>query len=225
LDDADWAVGELTRVARKGLRGVIIHTDSPRGCPRYRDQPYERFWSAAQDLGLPITLHIVTGRVPDALHFHTQKEHEETPGMLLAMFGEVMTVLANEFIFGQILDRFPGLKIVCGEFEISWIPWFLFRIDEMQGSFVHRLPFLPKLQMRASDYMKTRVWHGMINDPYGLDSIRHIGADRVLWGSDFPHVRSFGHDTQDGLMEMFKDLSPEDRDRVVGSNTAGVYGL
>jgi predicted TIM-barrel fold metal-dependent hydrolase len=65
----------------------------------------------------------------------------------------------------------------------------------------------------------------MINDPYGLDTIRHIGADRVLWGSDFPHVRSFGHDTQDGLMEMCKDLSPGDRDGVVGGNAAGVYGL
>jgi hypothetical protein len=31
-------------------------------------------------------------------------------------------VLANDFIFGGILDRFPHLKVVCSEFELSWIP-------------------------------------------------------------------------------------------------------
>jgi hypothetical protein len=34
-------------------------------------------------------------------------------------------VLSNDFIFGSILDRFPHLKVVFSEFELSWIPHFM----------------------------------------------------------------------------------------------------
>lgn len=225
MDDVSWAVQELQRITKKGLKGAIIHVVPPEGCPPYRDRAYDPFWAAAQEMGVPITLHIITGRVPDPFHFHTEKEQEEAPATMLALYYEAMGVLANEFIFGQILDRFPTLKLVCSEFEISWIPPFMFRLDQMQGAFAARLPFLPKLKLSASAYMRTRIWHGMIDDPYGRESIRHIGADQVLWGSDFPHVRSIGLETQEYLAKTFDGIPLADQEKLVSGNVAKLYGL
>ena len=40
-----------------------------------------------------------------------------------------------DFIFGGILDRFPKLKVVCSEFELSWIPYFMAQIDSLQDPY------------------------------------------------------------------------------------------
>jgi predicted TIM-barrel fold metal-dependent hydrolase len=224
MDDPDWAEAELRRVAGKGLRGAIIHLMPPEGCAPYRDELYDRFWATAQDLDIPITLHIITGRIPDPLHVHTKEEQGDVPRMQLSLMYEVMNELANEFIFGGILDRFPKLKLICSEFEISWIPNFMWRIDQMQDDFGHRLS-LPKLKMKASDYMKQRIWHGIIDDPFAVDAIRSIGIDRVLWGSDFPHVRSIGLDAQDRLKGIFEGLSEVEQQKLVAGSVAALYGI
>ena len=224
MDDVDWAVAELDRVAGRGLKGAIINLIPPEGCLPYRDKAYDPFWAKAQDIGLPVTLHIITGRIPDPLHFHTREEQEECAAMQIALMYEIMGVLANEFIFGRILDRFPRLKLVCSEFEISWIPSFMWRLDQMQEDFGYRLD-LPTLDMKASDYMRHRIWHGVIDDPFAAESARKIGTDRVMWGSDFPHVRSMGLDAQSRLAAMLEALGTEDAKKVVGGTAAGVFPI
>jgi predicted TIM-barrel fold metal-dependent hydrolase len=123
-----------------------------------------------------------------------------------------------------VLDRFPRLKIVTGEYEISWLPSFMFRLDQMQTGFAALMP-LPKLKMVASDYVKTRIWHGLVDDPHRYEAIPHVGVDQILWGSDFPHVRSIGPETQETLRKMFGQLPADQQDKVVGLNTISLYGL
>ena len=223
MSDVDWAVDELERIARQGHRSAMINLIPPEGCPPYRDGIYDPFWARAEELDIAITLHIITGRVPDPLHLHSREEQAESPAMQVALMYEIMGVLANEFIFGRILDRFPRLKLVCSEFEISWIPPFMWRLDQMQHDFGYRLD-LPTLEMQASDYMRQRIWHGVIDDPFSADSVAKIGADRVMWGSDFPHVRSIGLDAESRLGDMFDALSAADADKVVHGNATEVFG-
>ncbi len=35
----------------------------------------------------------------------------------------------NDFISGGILQRFPKLKFICSEKEVSWVPGFMYRMD------------------------------------------------------------------------------------------------
>ena len=61
---------------------------------------------------------------------------------------------------------------------------------------------LPRLKMRASDYMRTRVWHGFVLDTAASYTTPYVGASQVLWGSDFPHFRSIGLEAQATLHEL-----------------------
>jgi len=79
--------------------------------------------------------------------------------------------------------------------------------------------------MRASDYMRTRVYHGFINDTAADYSIPHIGVDQVLWGSDFPHFRSIGLEAQSALHDLLGALPRQDQEKVVGRNAAQVFNL
>ena len=227
MHDIDWAVGELTRTLNRGLKGPMINCQAPDDCPPYRDPVYDRFWAAAEEAGVPITLHILTGRVLDALILartgQTPEETAANPGLWIDLFVEIQTVLANDFIYGGILDRFPNLKILCSEFEVSWIPGFMARLDQIDD-IAFRLN-LPKLEMNASEYMRTRVYHGFIDDTAAEIAIPVVGADRILWGSDFPHIRSIGLDAQSTLYQQLQGFSREDQAKLVGENAAAVFGL
>jgi predicted TIM-barrel fold metal-dependent hydrolase len=139
----------------------------------------------------------------------------------LELSNEIQLVLANDFIFGGILDRFPTLKIVCSEFELSWVPGFMARLDQIEV-IAPRL-HLPRLDMRASDYMRTRVWHGFIDDTAAVYSIPYVGASQVLWGSDFPHTRSIGLEAQSTLGKQLATLPRADQEKIVGGNAAQVF--
>jgi predicted TIM-barrel fold metal-dependent hydrolase len=79
--------------------------------------------------------------------------------------------------------------------------------------------------MKAKDYMKTRVFHGFIDDTAAELAIPHVGTDRVLWGSDFPHIRSIGLDAQSTLYQQLQTFSVEDQAKLVGGNAANVFNL
>jgi predicted TIM-barrel fold metal-dependent hydrolase len=229
MHDVDWALAELDRTLKQGLVGPMINCQAPEGCPPYRDPVYDRFWAAAEEADAPVTLHILTGRIVAPLALvdsQTPEERGENPYKMLQLFTEIQVALANDFIFGGILDRFPKLKVVCSEFELAWIPSFMAQIDSLQDpyGFGERMK-LPPLKMKASDYMKTRIYHGLIDDPYGSEMVPMVGADRVLWGSDFPHIRSVGLEAQDHVQQLLTRLPKAEQEKIVGGNAATVFNL
>jgi predicted TIM-barrel fold metal-dependent hydrolase len=101
--------------------------------------------------------------------------------------------------------------------------WNLDRLQDPYG-FGPRMHLRP-LKMKASDYMRTRVYHGLIDDAYGPEMIPLIGADRVLWGSDFPHIRSIGLEAQEHVHRLLGALPHEEQAKVVGGSAAQVFNI
>jgi predicted TIM-barrel fold metal-dependent hydrolase len=226
VDDIDWAVKELERTAKMGLRGAMINCQPLEGCPPYRDRAYDRLWAAAQEADIPLTLHVLTGQFLDPLVYaaiQSDEERADYPRQWMEMFNEIQGVLANDFIFGGILDRFPRLKIICSEFEMSWVPGFMTHLDQAEA--VAPRMFLKKAQMKASDYMRTRVFHGFITDEAAQTAIPYVGPSQVLWGSDFPHLRSIGLDAQSDAYKLIETLPREDQEKVIGGNAAKLFNV
>jgi uncharacterized protein len=225
VHNIDWAIAEVRRTASKGLRGAVVNVTPPRGAPSYVDRTYDKLWATCQELDAPVILHIVTGQEVDPLvYFHDETQYAQATRAMFAVWNEIQGTLSNDFIFGGIFDRFPTLKVLCGEYELSWLPHFMFRLDQVQDDFSDYIK-LPKLKLRASEYMKTRVYHGMIDDPYAAIGFEHVGYSQVLWGSDFPHVRSIGIETQSRLSELLADIPRDIQLQLVGANAARLFNL
>src|SRR5215831_6899323 len=62
LEDVDEGVRELNRCAKLGLRGGAMICGAPTSDRPYHSRIYDPFWAAAQELKMPISLHLVTGR-------------------------------------------------------------------------------------------------------------------------------------------------------------------
>jgi predicted TIM-barrel fold metal-dependent hydrolase len=223
MADIDWAVRELYRCAKKGYRSVMINCDTRPNWAPYRDVSYDRFWAAACELKIPVTLHIVTGEEIDLFVLHG-KDRENLVRASLGVFGEGGPVLANEFMFGGVFDRFPDLKVMLSEFEVSWLPYFMFRVRQVQDDFA------PVLNVRGpkkkvDEYMANQVYHGLIDDPYVGKVIDVINPRTLMWGSDFPHVRCTYPRTHQVLERLFREFDPEVREDIIWRNTARLYRI
>ena len=58
--DVERGVNELERCHALGLRGAIVWQLPPESLAFHTDH-YERFWAAAAELSMPVSLHILTG--------------------------------------------------------------------------------------------------------------------------------------------------------------------
>ncbi|MGH8011211.1 MAG: amidohydrolase family protein, partial [Candidatus Binataceae bacterium] len=112
LDEPTEGVREVERAADKGLRGAMIWGEQPAERP-YGDPVYDSFWAAAQDLGMPVSLHILTERKPSG---------DRSTGVMTyypSLHHGVQKSLAG-LIFGGVLERFPRLQVVSVENDIGW---------------------------------------------------------------------------------------------------------
>jgi predicted TIM-barrel fold metal-dependent hydrolase len=220
IDDPRWAAEEAMRIVRRGARGIMVPTQPIEGAPPYRSETYDPFWAVAQEAGVPITLHIVTGRVRDPFTYHGADERGEVPRSFLELFGEAAPVLANEFIFGGVFDRFPKLSLFLSEYDASWLPILKYRVDRIET-----FPGLTPLRKRGREYVEQNVYAGIINDPLAAKLRHEIGVDRILWGSDFPHPPCPYPHTRKRIAEILAGIPDDEREAMTSGNVCRLYGI
>ncbi len=216
LEDIPAAVAELERIAKKGLRGALIWGSPPDDRP-YSSQEYDPFWAAAQDLQMPLSLHILTGR--GGVQFDPRRvlhRYMRLPQEIQLSFADL--------IVGGVPERFPRLKLVSAENDVSWIPHFLYRIDHAYDRLRHieglALPMLP------SEYMKRNVVATFQFETTNVKFTREIfGAENILWSSDYPHTDSPWPRSRDIIAQAFAGMAEEDVQKIVGGNVTRLYRL
>ena len=101
----------------------------------------------------------------------------------------------GQLTFGGVFDRFPKLKVVFVEGGICWVASMLHDADMIYNSFPTVMN--PKLAHPPSWYWFNHCYATFMTDPAGLELLHRIGADRVMWSSDYPHQEStFGYTPQ-----------------------------
>ena len=71
--DIDHAIQELERCRKAGLKGAMIWQAPHKELP-FRSVHYNRFWETAQELDVPISLHILTGKAAGCLSLPGERE-------------------------------------------------------------------------------------------------------------------------------------------------------
>lgn len=210
------AVRELKRCSRKGLRGVMISCapgeEAALGAARY-----DSFWAAAQDLNMPVSLHILTGKKGHGIDF------SRILNSYMGLPGSVQQTLAS-LIFSGVLERFPGLRLVSAECDVSWMPHFMYRLDHAYERLRHFENV--KLKKMPSEYVKGQVYATFQFETMRPDLVEVYGADRMMWSSDYPHTDSpWPHSREYIEGDGFGRISPEDTQKIVADNAARLYGL
>ncbi len=223
LDDIEWGVQELERCRRMGLVGGMIPTGPPEEMPYSRPE-YDPLWAAAQDLEMPLSLHVGVRRP------RPQEPLPNPTDMLPPVRSGKdywVRLSLNHMIFGRVFERYPKLIVGSVEFENGWVPYFLSQIDYTYTQRTSN-PEWPKFkdpQMLPSDFYRRNVFVSFQEDRTGIALRSVIGVHTLMWGSDYPHIESTFPKSREILDGLLADCSVEERELIVAGNAARVYSI
>ena len=218
LLDVQEGVKELSRCAELGLRGGVIMASPPEGIS-YSNPMYEPFWAAAEDLNMPISLHILTGHNDESKAEGPFKEHHVR---VIGIIHEIQRSFA-QIMFSGVLERHPGLTIVSAENDIGWVPHFLYRADRWYEKGKYTNP--TELKMTPKEYAERQLYVSYQTDPIGLRLADYFGEDNYAWASDYPHGASTFPNSQQIVEEDFTGLSETVKRKITRDNVIKLYNM
>ena len=217
--DVDAAVAEIGRVAKRGaVRGLEIANTLDMK-PLYH-RHWNPLWEAVQASGLPVHVHTIGGKMPETEGL-TRLEQRAAFATFITGFQLKMADKLMEAIYGGVLERYPGVRLVIGEAGIGWIPYVLEHMDlEWEDQFQDL-----ELGMKPSEYWRRQCYATYQSDPIGVRLIDVLGEDNVMWGSDFPHPDGVWPDSQAFIAREMAGVEERVRRKVLWENAARLYGL
>ena len=189
----------------------------------YDSAMYEPFWAAAEEIGLPLSLHVGTNRPGPGQEF---QNIETVRPAFTANTDHWSRVSVAHMIFSGVFERFPKLQVGVIEVELAWVPHFLERMDY---AYLERpaewSPYKFKGGMVPSDFFHQNVFLSFQEDALGIRLRDIIGVDSLLWGADYPHPESTWPKSREILAEILADCSEAEKAKIVGQNAARVYNI
>jgi predicted TIM-barrel fold metal-dependent hydrolase len=231
--DVDAAVAELGDAAERGLKGVNFTALRP-GMRPFNHPDWEPLWATAADFAMPLTTHAGAGD-PDVF-----TGAEGIALLSLESGGWFSRRAIHQMIFAGVLERHPDLQLVMTEQPGQWWGYTLNEMDSVHvATAPPRSPLAMQVPRAPSEYCARQVSIGasFLSRAEAERAIADGYADRVLWGSDYPHmegtyqypgVPDFAGQASIGRQSLrftFAGLpEPAVRD-MLGLNAARVYGL
>jgi predicted TIM-barrel fold metal-dependent hydrolase len=216
----DAAIKEAQRVAGLGFRSLSIPMDVP-GRP-YNTAHYEPFWSAVEELGIPLALHIFTEAKTSERDTPVRAEPGEDLAFEVVDMAFAMKPLCL-FVASGILERHPSLRFVLVECGIGWLAWVLQTLDQINEK--RHMWINPRLSLKPSEYFKRQGAATFCDDEVGLRNRDITGVESLLWGNDYPHDEGTFPYSQSVIERVFKGVPAADKRKILRENAARLYRL
>jgi predicted TIM-barrel fold metal-dependent hydrolase len=224
VDDVEDACAELERCAKLGLVGAFIPV-SPLADRPYRHPIYERLWWTAQDIGLPLLLHIFSprGSIPGC---EFTMNLTDLTGAGRSTTDHWVRYSLSAMIFAGVFDRHPLLQVGSVEHEAAWIPHWLKQMDfTYRERPVFTRGWKSKDGLLPSDYWRRNMFVEFMEDDLAVQLRGVIGVDNMLWGSDFPHAESTWPKSRDFLERMCAGMPEAEVRKITSDNAVRMFGF
>jgi len=146
----------------------------------------------------------------------------------VSRFHRVAGLNAVQMLLDGLFDRFPKLKVYMAETHAGWVPFF-YHMADLRYSRHHwwaeDLMGYKKLSRLPSEYMKEHIYWGILDDPIGVEMRHHVGVDKIMWSTDFPHQESDYPDSLSVLNRIFKGVPDNERWMMVAGNCVDFFHL
>jgi len=129
-------------------------------------------------------------------------------------------------IFSRLFERYPTLKVGLVEYEISWAPYLLYRMDRL---YVERPARFGDLRFKGdaipSDFFKRNVYISFQEDPVGVQLRHYVGVETLMWGSDYPHAESTFPKSREIVDKILEGVPEGEKVLIAGENCARLFHL
>jgi uncharacterized protein len=228
LQDQDAAIAEMERAAGSlGAKAVMIRPAPYIGERKLNDPAYDPFWAAAAAAGVPIGVHPSPhGDMANSCRLLGLADGVTNPMEGLALRQGLtnafdLQMAVAYFTLGGICERHPRLRVAFLEGTGGWIVPMLQRFDhqfEIFGS--------PDQKTRPSEVFARQCMVSFDPDEVALPfTAEHLGADKILWASDYPHPDAKIPGVVEELFDAVKTLPDESRRLITGGTARAFYQL
>ncbi len=221
MGDVDLAVREIEWAAEQGFKAFNIPCAVPRaGDPvGYNHPMYDRVWAALEASGLPVCMHVATGKDPRAATGSGGAVINKAVGFVQGTMEPLAHLLAS-----GVFARFPGLRFVTVEADVGWVPWFLEALD--LAYYKHHMWVRPHMEEPPSHYWYTNCWGSLLEDNVGLYLARDYNMiDRIMWSNDYPHHEGTWPHSKEAIERQLGGLREDERAKLLGLNAAALFGF
>jgi predicted TIM-barrel fold metal-dependent hydrolase len=218
LVDPDWAVTELEWALAKGARVIVMRPAAvftEHGPRSPADAMFDPFWARVAESGITTVVHAgdsgysSQGYADDK--FTAQFSGGWSPSVRMFAIERAALDFLLTLSLEKLYDRHPGLRIASVENGSEFLPDLFRKLASTAKKYPGWFGEDPAETFRRHVWINP-FWE---DDPYVIVGL--MGADRVIFGSDWPHIEGMPRPL-DYVPEL-KELSAEDQRRVLRDNT------
>jgi predicted TIM-barrel fold metal-dependent hydrolase len=220
LCDIDEARKELRRTYDLGLRGAMIWLQPPAEYPQYTSLLYDPFWADAEEMGMPMVLHEITGAGESRLSPSAYWNEDLSLASMIRAHEPQRTIA--QLIMSGVCERFPKLTFTSAENGLDWLPWYVSRVQRARpGSYP------TKLTMEPIEYFYRNIAFTYINEPHAVENREIIGIDNLMFATDYPHSASTWPKSQEIVArDMTNNNVPEEEKRkLIHDNVLRIFNV
>ena len=212
-------VPEVKRIADFGWKAVVVRPNPVKG-RLLSDPAYEPFWTVCEAADIAVSIHETThSRLPTAGadRFHSRFALHACSHPMEQM----MALLA--LIEGGVLERHPKLRVGFLESGCGWLPYWLWRLDREYEDLYWEVS--DTIKLKPSEYFRRQCFIAMEpSESYIPQLLDFIGADSLVFGSDYPHM-DHQPDVVDDMVALHTQFSQETVRQILWDNPARFYNL
>ncbi|MBI4611823.1 MAG: amidohydrolase [Candidatus Rokubacteria bacterium] len=222
--DVNLAVEEARRAVRELAAVAVIGNPNPVNGRHIHDPYFEPLWAAIEELGVPVGFHPtgisslrddIARRFLDHPNGRVIGGAARNPMELMLAFGSLAA--------GGVLERHPGLRCAFLEGTCGWLPWWLWRLDELWEKFGPGSDI--KISALASEYFFRQCFVATDADEKVLRQVvEAVGDDAIVVSTDYPHSDGLFPDAINEFVRL-EGVSDKTKAKILWDNCARLYPL
>jgi predicted TIM-barrel fold metal-dependent hydrolase len=217
LADLDSAIAEFERAVGLGARHVVMRPAAvftEHGAFGIADPVFDPFWARVNEAGIPVVIHAGDsgysangyGREGFSAKFSGGMRPSVTA---FNMERAIMDVLAS-IIFEKLFDRHPNVRIVSVENGSTFLPDLFKKLRSTARKSPGYFTEDPVETFQRNIWINP-FWEDDVNE-----TAAYMGADRVVFGSDWPHIEGMPQPLD--YVEELEQFSDADRRKILLTN-------
>jgi predicted TIM-barrel fold metal-dependent hydrolase len=229
-NDVDLALEEIRWGAEKECFGGVllpaVSPGDPNVAPLFHTR-YEPIWALCAELDLTIVQHAGAGSPSMPM------DQPASNAVLVTEMAMWAQRSVNHLILAGVFERYPALRFVPTEQGTLWLQQQMMLLDVMvptmkseAGNRTYGMfggSSIDELTMAPSDYAKRNCFLASELTPYESSMIDYMGADHMMWGSDYPHEEGFAPHSKLALRWALHSQSEATCRKILGGNAGRLY--
>jgi predicted TIM-barrel fold metal-dependent hydrolase len=130
-----------------------------------------------------------------------------------------------DWIFSGKLAHFRNINLSFAEAQAGWLPYVLERADVVFDYNRAWNNAAKELTLPPSEVFRERMYACLFEDAHALRCLDEIGADNVVFETDYPHADSTWPDCKEVAGRLTKELSDLNRWKVLRGNAIRMLKL